>query len=163
MRTRLPDRATEPSTKASTFSLRATSASGSCAPLYRIVEAREITRSELTCARLVIRASVTPSAKYSCEESPVRFSNGKTAIAWIRIAWALLENLPFHTFTANPKSNDKTRAAVPHAAHRLRHHGSKARTVVTDSGWSLLDGPRDFPCAANEPGMASPSTWGMNR
>src|SRR5258707_15079008 len=136
MRTRLPDRATEPSTKASTFSLRATSASGSCAPLYRIVEAREITRSELTCARLVIRASVIPSAKYSCEESPVRFSNGNTAIASIRIAWALLENLPFQTFAPSPETKERIRTAAPHAAHRLRHQGRRLRVVVADPALS---------------------------
>src|ERR1700687_297904 len=128
-----------------------------------MVEAREITRNELTCARLVIRASVIPSAKYSCEESPVRFSSGNTAIASIRITWALLENLPFHTFTTNPKSNDKTRAAAPHAAHRLRHQGSKACMAVTDPAWSFPDGPRDFSRATNESGMASLSTWEMNR
>ncbi len=128
-----------------------------------MVEAREITRSELTCARLVIRASVIPSAKYSCEESPVRFSSGNTAIASIRLAWALPENLPFHTFTANPKSNDRTRAAAPNAIHRLRHQGGRARMAVNGPACSFPDGPGDFSGTTNESGIASLSTGEMNR
>src|SRR5258708_37888121 len=91
------------------------------------------------------------------------FSSGNTAIASIRVAWALLEYLPFHTFTANPKSNDRTRAALPNAAHRLRHQGSRERMAVSDPVWSFPDGPGDFSRAANGPGIASLSTWEMNR
>src|SRR5215475_8510638 len=46
-----------------------------------MTEVREITRSELSCARSVIKASVIPSEKYSCDASPVRFSKGSTAMA----------------------------------------------------------------------------------
>src|SRR6266699_4997525 len=103
------------------------------------------------------------SARYSWEGSPLMFSRGNTLIASIRIAWALLEYVPFHTFTANPKSNDRTRTAVPDAAHRLRHHGRRAPTAVTDPAWSFPDGPGDFSRSANGSGIVWPSTWEMNR
>src|SRR5215831_4468642 len=49
-----------------------------------MTEVREITRGTPICARSVIKASVIPSEKYSCEGSPLRFSNGSTASDWIR-------------------------------------------------------------------------------
>src|SRR5712692_1560722 len=44
-----------------------------------MIEVREITRRAPICARSVINASVIPSAKYSWDASPVRFSKGSTA------------------------------------------------------------------------------------
>src|SRR5215475_7293422 len=49
-----------------------------------MVDVREITRSELTLARLVINSSVMPSAKYSWAGSPERFARGRTAMDSIR-------------------------------------------------------------------------------
>jgi hypothetical protein len=49
-------------------------------PLYCITDVREITRSDPIFARVVISSSVIPSAKYSCEGSPERFSSGNTAM-----------------------------------------------------------------------------------
>ena len=50
-----------------------------CVRLYRITEVRETTRNAPIFARSVMRASVTPSAKYSCSRSPLMFLNGSTA------------------------------------------------------------------------------------
>ena len=47
--------------------------------LYCIVDWREITRKALIFPSSVIRASVMPSAKYSCSGLPERFWSGKTA------------------------------------------------------------------------------------
>src|SRR5258708_4468176 len=79
IRTLSPERATEPSTTASTLRARAISARGFRVFLYCIADVREITRSDLIFARLVVSSSVMPSAKYSWLGSPERFSNGSTA------------------------------------------------------------------------------------
>ena len=57
-----------------------------------MAEVREITRSARTCASSAIRASVMPSAKYSCSGSPERLASGSTARAWMRPAagWRIL-------------------------------------------------------------------------
>ena len=46
---------------------------------YRMAVVREITRSAPIFARLLMSASVSPSAKYSCSESWDSFSDGRTA------------------------------------------------------------------------------------
>ena len=79
IRTWSPERKTLPSTTASTFSSRAISAKGLRVFLYVMADVREITRSVLICPRSVINSSVMPSAKYSCDASPERFSSGSTA------------------------------------------------------------------------------------
>src|SRR5712692_1937936 len=65
MRTRSPARSTVPSTIASTPNSRAISGRGLRAPLYCMADVRETTRSSPILARVVISASVSPSAKYS--------------------------------------------------------------------------------------------------
>ena len=65
----------------STLSSRAISGSGFWPLLYAIDEVREITRMFLTCARLAVSASVSPSTKYSCFASPEKFASGSTATA----------------------------------------------------------------------------------
>ena len=52
-------------------------------PLKRITDVRETTRTARMRARLAMSASVMPSAKYSCDGSPDRFSSGSTASAVI--------------------------------------------------------------------------------
>ena len=44
-----------------------------------MTEVRDGTRSAEIFDRSLISSSVIPSAKYSCEASPVRFSRGSTA------------------------------------------------------------------------------------
>src|SRR5258708_39725335 len=85
IRTLSPERATEPSTTASTLRARAISARGFRVFLYCIADVREITRSDLIFARLVVSSSVMPSAKYSWLGSPERFSNGSTAKERMRL------------------------------------------------------------------------------
>jgi hypothetical protein len=48
-----------------------------------MTEVREITRREDIFANSVINSAVIPSAKYSCSESPDRFSSGSTASEWM--------------------------------------------------------------------------------
>src|SRR5437016_4174892 len=85
-RTRLLERDTEPSTTASTLKARAMSGSGRREFLYCMIEVREMTRSPGNLANCVMRASVIPSAKYSCDGSPDKFSRGSTAIEWTEAA-----------------------------------------------------------------------------
>src|ERR1700694_1418606 len=54
-----------------------------------MTEVREITRSELVWASLVISSSVSPSEKYSCAASEERFTNGRTAMDWMAAAAAV--------------------------------------------------------------------------
>ena len=68
-----------PSITASTFNSRAICGNGFRAPLYPITEVREITRKALICPSVAISWSVIPSAKYSWDASPERFSSGSTA------------------------------------------------------------------------------------
>ena len=63
MRTRSPERCTEPSSTASTFSALAMSLSDLPERLYCIDDVREITRSARIFARSLISRSVMPSAK----------------------------------------------------------------------------------------------------
>ena len=114
IRTWLPTRRTEPSTTASTFNSRAIWGSGLRVPLYCMTEVREITRSALILDRLVISASVIPSAKYSCSGSPDRFSNGRTASELMITAWGRLKSRSRHPPTFNAMSNATT-ATTPTA------------------------------------------------
>ena len=79
MRTRSPDRTTDPSTMASTLSSRAICASGLRVPLSCITDVRETTRRFGIFASSVISSSVIPSAKYSSLVPGDRSSSGKTA------------------------------------------------------------------------------------
>ena len=78
-RIRLPSRITDPSTMASTRSILAISGTESCVSLKRITDVREMTRTSGIPERRPIRASVIPSARYSCVGSPDRFFKGNTA------------------------------------------------------------------------------------
>ena len=80
IRKRSSDFTTDPSNTACTRNARAICATGSPVPLNRIAEVRETTRKVAILANSVMRASVTPSAKYSCEGSPLRLAKGNTAI-----------------------------------------------------------------------------------
>src|SRR5438876_10966904 len=79
MRTLWSDRATEPSTTASTRNSLAMARKDLRAPLYLIADVREITRSEVILDTAEINSSVMPSQKYSCAGSPEWLSSGKTA------------------------------------------------------------------------------------
>ena len=71
IRTRSPERETDPSTIASTLSVFAIcGVGGRFFPLNCIAEPRDVTRSWLIVARSPVSSSVIPSAKYSCVESP---------------------------------------------------------------------------------------------
>src|SRR5215831_8448282 len=52
--------------------------------LRDITEVREMTRRPWIVDRRPMRASVMPSARYSCVGSPDRFFKGRTAKDWIR-------------------------------------------------------------------------------
>ncbi len=80
MRTRLPDRRTEPSRIVRTLSCSPICRSGTFCPLYENDDVRPATLSSRTCARAVRISSVMPSAKYSFSGSALRLSNGSTAI-----------------------------------------------------------------------------------
>src|ERR1700758_3629929 len=110
----------------STPSSRAISRRGRRTPLYCIVDVLEVTCSDGLLANAVINSSVIPSAKYSWEESPERFSRGRTAIDRILAAEvdACLPRLRFiSSSTASTASADATRMN--------RHRG---RTDVGDRG-----------------------------
>src|SRR5262249_7044520 len=68
---------------ATTFKSGAICGRVSLEPLNCIAEVREMMRREPIWARSVVKASVIPSAKYSCSLSPERFSSGSTASEWI--------------------------------------------------------------------------------
>ena len=63
----------------STPNARAISGSGFWTFLNCMTEVREMTFTPWIFAKSVIKASVIPSAKYSCCGSPVRFDKGRTA------------------------------------------------------------------------------------
>ena len=102
IRTRSPDRTTEPSTIASTPSSEAICRKGFRLPLSCMTEVRETTRKSGMCASSVINASVMPSAKYSWLGFPERFCSGKTAS----------ERMGSATFGRRPKCH----SAVPATA-----------------------------------------------
>ena len=76
---RLPSRITDPSTMASTPSVLAISGTESCVFLKCIAEVREMTRRPWIMDSRPISSSVMPSAKYSWDGSPLKFSKGRTA------------------------------------------------------------------------------------
>src|SRR5215472_691305 len=73
------DRRTLPSSTAATLSLCATVAMSGCS-LNENEEVRPATCSPSISASELSSSSVSPSEKYSCSLSPLRFTNGKTAI-----------------------------------------------------------------------------------
>ena len=79
MRTRSPAFNTVPSIIPSTWSSCAISRSGRWTPLYCIADVRDTTCNSPILTNVLISASVSPSAKYSCSGSRDRFSKGKTA------------------------------------------------------------------------------------
>src|SRR5215831_20593503 len=78
-RTVLAERRTLPSSTAPTLSLCATVAMSGCS-LNEKDEVRAATCSSLISARELSSSSVNPSEKYSCSLSPLRFTNGSTAM-----------------------------------------------------------------------------------
>src|SRR5216683_5387547 len=84
-----------------------------------MIEVREITRKVPICARSVINASVIPSAKYSCDASPVRFSKGSTASERMTGAGLGLKMLTIGLPPAHPTATAaNTVAAIPDHSHR---------------------------------------------
>src|ERR1700682_698924 len=73
------ERRTLPSSTAPTFSLWATVAMSGCS-LNENEDVRAATCSPLISASELSSSSVSPSEKYSCSLSPLRFTNGSTAI-----------------------------------------------------------------------------------
>src|ERR1700732_1168551 len=73
------ERRTLPSRTAPTLSLWATVAMSGCS-LNENEEVRAATCSSLISASELSSSSVSPSEKYSCSLSPLRFTNGSTAI-----------------------------------------------------------------------------------
>ena len=74
------ERRTLPSSTAPTFSLRAIVPMSASLPLNENAEVRAATCSSLISASELSSSSVSPSEKYSCSLSPLRFRNGSTAI-----------------------------------------------------------------------------------
>jgi hypothetical protein len=73
------ERRTLPSSTAPTLSLRATVAMSGCS-LNENDDVRAATCNPSISAREFSNSSVSPSEKYSCSLSPLRFTNGSTAI-----------------------------------------------------------------------------------
>src|SRR5579863_3815203 len=80
MRIVCAERRTLPSSTAPTFSLRAIVAMSVSLPLNENAEVRAATCNSLISASELSSSSVSPSEKYSCSLSPLRFTNGSTAI-----------------------------------------------------------------------------------
>src|SRR5262249_54926860 len=78
-RTVCPERRTLPSSTAPTFSLCATVATSGCSRNEKD-EVRAATCSPSMSARELSSSSVSPSEKYSCSLSPLKLTNGSTAI-----------------------------------------------------------------------------------
>src|SRR4029077_1340883 len=74
------ERRTLPSRTAPTFNLCATVAMSGCSPWNEKDEVRAATCSSLIRESELSSSSVSPSEKYSCSLSPLRFTNGSTAI-----------------------------------------------------------------------------------
>src|SRR2546422_9529866 len=95
-----------------------------------MMEVLEITRRDLICARSVINASVMPSAKYSWDASPVRFSKGSTASermtgAGLGLTMRRSESRQLHPATAA--------ASITHAMLGHSHQGrGPDRTMEMD-------------------------------
>src|SRR6201987_395632 len=79
MRRVFAERRTLPSRTAPTFSLRAIVPMSVFVPLNENAEVRAATCSSLIAASELRSSSVSPSEKYSCSLSPLRFTNGSTA------------------------------------------------------------------------------------
>src|SRR5579872_7626334 len=79
MRTVCPERRTLPSSTVPTFNLWATSAI-SGRSLNEKDEVRAATCNPSMCVRELSSSSVSPSEKYSCSLSPLKLTNGNTAM-----------------------------------------------------------------------------------
>ena len=99
----------------STPSSRAIWGRGLLAPLYRMVEVREITVSDLIEARSAISSSVRPSAKYSCRGSPDRLASGSTASDRMRAPDEPPPICPGQRITFVPTSTVSVVTAIPAA------------------------------------------------
>src|ERR1700745_134539 len=80
MRIVCAERRTLPSSTAPTFSLRAIVPISAFLPLNENAEVRAATCSSLISASELSSSSVSPSEKYSCSLSSLRFTNGSTAM-----------------------------------------------------------------------------------
>ena len=80
MRTWSPDLRTLPSSTVATPSSRPISLIFTFLPLKANAEVREATRSPGTLASRLRSSSVSPSEKYSCSRSELRFTSGRTAM-----------------------------------------------------------------------------------
>src|SRR5205823_1153552 len=115
----------------STLSSRAICGSALRARLYGITEVREITRNALICPRVAMSSSVIPSAKYSCELSPDRFSSGRTASERIGTSCGALDRRAQATTTIDARAS-----ATPMIVHgyqrRERRGDAGTATGATD-------------------------------
>src|SRR3954447_26434807 len=135
--------------------------------LYGMVESREVTRKELILATSVISSSVMPSAKYSCAESPERFSSGSTAIDPIGILPDWVENwsrqpgrfVPITPATSTAQINDTIAQVL--CLNRL---GKGCSCAATSMLWGELEGicakgsMRSIPAMKRYPRRGSVST-----
>src|ERR1700722_2464345 len=80
IRTRFAALRTLPSSTYRTPSSRPTSFTSTARPLYVKLELRAITNSQRMRDKAVMMSSATPSVKYSCSMSPLRFRKGSAAI-----------------------------------------------------------------------------------
>src|SRR3954468_22084991 len=80
MRTRLAALRTLPSRTYRTPNSRPTCFTSTVRPLYVKLELRAITNSQRIRDNAEMMSSTTPSVKYSCSASPLRFTNGKAAM-----------------------------------------------------------------------------------
>ncbi len=123
IRTRVPERMTDPSTMPSTLSSLAISGSVFFVPLYCIAEVRETTRRVSILDRFVISVSVMPSAKYSCSGSRERFSSGSTArdrmVPGSGVPKSRWRSPPTFVETTTPASSARAMPATNTASPRL--------------------------------------------
>ena len=120
------ERRTLPSRTAPTFSLRAIVPMSVFVPLNENAEVRAATCSSLIAASELSSSSVSPSEKYSCSLSPLRFTNGSTAIecgdgakaAGVGVRCFEIQNLSARS-TPAPRRGQRSRA-VPALTARWR-------------------------------------------
>src|SRR5262249_4512469 len=116
---------TDPSRTASTFSVRAISATVLVAPLNRITDVREITVISGTVPIIPISSSGKPSAKYSCDESADAFTNGRMASVWMPRG-AALPGIMLRTVGQPRAPTSSAAAAAPAIAAACDHRRDRS-------------------------------------
>jgi hypothetical protein len=123
-----------------------------------MTDCREITCRAGRDARLVMRASVIPSLKYSCAGSPVRLASGRTASERMR-GWSGASALRRRTGVNEISSASNAAAASVPASPVVRPRPGPVRGVV--SGAKGVVSGADGAVAADE--ASTRRTGAMNR